>query len=131
MSKPTTSVGTASPLSRRQFIKYGAAAATTLGVAPAFLRGQNLNERIRIGVIGAGGKGSSDTDGAAACGGDIVALCDVDMKTLEARGEKYPKAKRYQDFRKMLEEMGSEIDAVTVSTPDHVHAAASLMAMKM
>jgi hypothetical protein len=121
----------ASYLSRRQFIRYTTATAAAFGIAPAFLRGQNLNDRIRIGVIGAGGKGSSDTDSAAAVGGDIVALCDVDKGTLNGRGGKYPKAKLYQDFRKMLEESGKDIDAVIVSTPDHTHAVASVMAMKM
>ena len=131
MPKPHYPSGTVSPLSRRQFIRYTAATATILGVAPAFLRGANLNDRIRIGVIGAGGKGSSDTDNAANCGGDIVALCDVDKNTLRSRGQKYPQAKLYQDFRKMLEEMERDIDAVIVATPDHVHAPASVMAMKM
>ncbi len=131
MPEPLFPIVTVSSLSRRQFIRYGAAAATILGVAPAFLRGANLNDRIRIGVIGAGGKGSSDTDSAAAAGSDIVALCDVDKGTLGKRGEKYPKAKQYQDFRKLLDEVGKELDAVIVSTPDHTHAVASIMAMKM
>jgi hypothetical protein len=131
MPKPIISTGMASTLSRRQFIRYTTATAAVLGVAPAFLRGQNLNDRIRIGVIGAGGKGSSDTDSAAAAGGDIVALCDVDKGTLDGRVAKYPKAKAYQDFRKLLEVSGKELDAVIVATPDHTHAAASIMAMKM
>ena len=119
------------PISRRAFLQTTALAGAATIAFPALVRGQNLNNRIRIGVIGAGGKGSSDTDNAAACGGDIVALCDVDKNTLISRGAKYPQAKQYQDFRKMLEETGKDIDAVIVSTPDHVHAAASLMAMKM
>src|SRR4030095_69269 len=121
--------GTAS--SRRQFIKYTAATATILGVAPAFLRGQNLHNRINVAVIGAGGKGSSDTDETAKVGGDIVALCDVDATTLGKRGDKYPKAKLHLDYRKMLDEMEKEIDAVIVATPDHLHAPASTMAMSM
>src|SRR5262245_57735022 len=139
MPKPKTPTGTAS-ISRRHFIKYttlGASAAALTG--PFILRGQNLNNRLNIAVIGAGGKGSSDTDQAAAIGGNIIALCDVDKGTLEARStsnpkpnqKSYPSAKTYQDFRKMLEEMGREIDAVIVATPDHVHAPASIMAMKM
>ena len=131
MPTQLTPTGTASLLSRRHFIKYTAATTAILGVAPAFLRGQNLNDRIRIGVIGAGGKGSSDTDNAAACGGEIIALCDVDKNTLDGRAKKYPKAKLYQDYRKMLEEVGKEIDAVIVATPDHHHAPAAVMAMTM
>lgn len=129
MPKPSTHplFGTAS--SRRQFIKYTATTATILGVAPAFLRGQNLHNRVNVAVIGAGGKGASDTSDTAKVGGDIVALCDVDASTLAKQGEKYPKAKQHRDFRKMLDQMEKEIDAVIVATPDHVHAAASTMAM--
>ncbi len=131
MPKPLILSGTASNLSRRHFIKYSAATATILGVAPAFLRGQNLNSRVNVGVVGAGGKGSSDTDETAKVGGNIVGLCDVDRGTLDKRKEKYPKARLFQDYRKMMEEMGSEIDAVIVATPDHMHAPASTLAMSM
>lgn len=130
MPKPTLFSGVAPHLSRRLFIKYTTLAAA-YGAAPAFLRGANLNDRINIAVIGAGGKGSSDTDHCAAAGGNIVGLCDVDLTTLDARGAKYTGAKRFQDFRKMLDEMEKEIDAVVVSTPDHVHASACAMAMRM
>ncbi|MEE2947864.1 MAG: Gfo/Idh/MocA family oxidoreductase, partial [Verrucomicrobiota bacterium] len=69
-------------------------------------------------------------DNNARCGANIVALCDVDLNTLRSRGQKYPGAALYQDFRKMLEKEKS-IDAVSVSTPDHMHAVAAIMAMKM
>ena len=93
--------------------------------------GKSPNSRIAIASIGVGGKGASDSDDAAAAG-DMVAICDVDENTLNNAGEKrFPKAKRYTDFRKMLDEMGKSIDAVTVSTPDHNHAPAALMAMRM
>ncbi len=61
----------------------------------------------------------------------LLALCDIDEKTLDKMASKYPNAKKYFDYRKMLDEMGDKIDAVTVSTPDHTHAPASVMAMKM
>jgi predicted dehydrogenase len=141
MSKPTSIHGTSVQISRRQFIKYSSVAVGAAAVSgPYLLRGQNLNSRVHVAVIGAGGKGASDTDSTADVGGDIVALCDVDRTTLEARtaanpqGERrrtYPKARTFQDFRKMLETMDKEIDAVIVATPDHVHAPASVMAMKM
>jgi hypothetical protein len=131
MPKPLFPLGTASSLSRRQFIRYTATTATILGVAPAFLRGQNLNGKINVAVIGAGGKGEGEVSDAAGLGANIVALCDVDYNRAAKSIEKHPDAKQYHDFRKMLEEMGNSIDAVTVSTPDHVHAPASLMAMKM
>ena len=131
MPKPRHSPGTVSPVSRRYFIKYTTLAVATLGTAPAFLRGQNLHNHINVAVVGAGGKGAGDTDHCATDGGDILALCDVDKNTLISRGARYPNAKLFQDYRKMLEQMGKQIDAVVVSAPDHTHAPASIMAMRM
>jgi predicted dehydrogenase len=132
MPKPFEPIGTVPSFSRRQFIKYSTLVTGAVALTgPYVLRGQNLNSRLQVGVIGAGGKGSSDTDDTAKAGGVIFALCDVDKNTLEARGKKYPDAKRYQDYRKMLTEIGKDIDAVIVATPDHTHAPASVMAMKM
>jgi len=88
---------------------------------------KSANEKLNIACIGVGGKGSSDVDGAATQG-NIVALCDIDDKHLDSKAAKFPAAKKYNDFRKMLEEMDKQIDAVTVSTPDHTHAPATLMA---
>lgn len=98
---------------------------------PAIVRGQNLNSRINVACIGVGGKGSSDVDDTARCGGTIVALCDVDAGMLGRKAKKFPDAKQYVDFRKMLEEMDKSIDAVTISTPDHLHGIAAMTAMKM
>ena len=89
------------------------------------------NDRINVACIGVGGKGDSDSNDAAHCGGNIVALCDVDTNTLDHKSKQFPNAKRFQDYRKMLEEMGKDIDAVTVSTPDHHHGSAALRAMKL
>lgn len=118
-------------LTRRKFVKNTSITAGSVLGFPAIVRGQNLNSKIRVGCIGVGGKGSSDTDNAAREGGEIVALCDVDLKTLGKKAQKFPKAKKYQDFRKMLEEMDNQIDAVTVSTPDHCHGVAGITAMAM
>jgi predicted dehydrogenase len=93
-------------------------------------RAQGPNERLNFACIGVGGKGSSDTDHVGGLG-NIVALCDVDDQRLGKKGEQFPEAKKYQDFRKLLEELGPKIDAVVVSTPDHTHAAAAVMAMRM
>jgi predicted dehydrogenase len=86
------------------------------------------NEKLNIASIGAAGQGATDTDGCAS--ENIVALCDVDDIRLRERGKKYPNARLYRDYRKMLDEM-KEIDAVIVSTPDHHHAFAAIMAMKL
>jgi len=88
------------------------------------------NGKIAFASVGIGGKGSSDSSDAGRFG-DMVAICDVDEGTLKAGAKRFPKAKQYTDFRKMLCEMGKSIDAVTVSTPDHTHAPAALMAMRM
>ena len=118
---------------RRDFLKT--AAATTAvgywalsGLTPKV--SASPNERLAFGCIGIGGKGSSDTANAARFA-DIAAICDVDKKRLEGAQNRYPKAKAYTDFRKLLEEQKDTIDAVTVSGADHMHAAQSLMAMRM
>ncbi len=118
--------------SRRKFMQASAVAGAGFwaagGVAPKASRA--AIEEIGFGCIGVGGKGSSDSDDAGRAG-KVVAICDIDDETLSKAGEKFPGAKKYHDFRKMLEDMGSSIDAVTVSTPDHTHAVAAAMAMKM
>jgi predicted dehydrogenase len=85
---------------------------------------------VRFAAIGVGGKGSSDTADAARSG-DLVAICDVDEDRLGAAAKKYPQAKPFTDYRQMLDTMAKNLDAVTVSTPDHSHAPASAMAMRL
>ena len=98
MPKPHVPSGTTSAISRRHFIKYSAVTATILGVAPAFLRGQNLNGRVQVASIGVGGKGDGDCSEAGTLG-DMVGICDVDLNTLEKKAEKFPKAKKFQSRR--------------------------------
>jgi len=118
---------------RRRFLQTTAVTGIGFWVAGG-VRAQESkspNERIAFASIGVGGKGSSDSHDAGKSG-DMVAICDIDENTLNQAGERrFPKAKRYTDFRKLLDEMGRSIDAVTVSTPDHIHAPAALMAMRM
>src|SRR6185437_9418555 len=130
-SLKTPETAESSRVDRREFIKTTSLAAGALAFsAPAVLRGQNLNSKLNIACIGIGGKGRSDTDACA--GENIVALCDVDSGSVayETQTKKYPNAKFYKDFRQMLDQMGDRIDAVTISTPDHMHAIAASMAMK-
>jgi len=124
------SIGSSSNVTRRRFLKSTAlaAGAATIG-APALLRGQNLNNKLNIAVIGATGKGASDTDLCAS--ENIVALCDVDRNVCGEQLKKYPDAKYFQDFRSLLDEMDKSIDAVVVSTPDHFHAVAATAAMQL
>jgi len=117
---------------RRQFLQTTAATGIGYWVAGGVQaqESKSPNERIAMASVGVGGKGSSDSADAGRAG-DMVAICDVDTNRLEGAGRKFEKAKKYTDFRKMLEEMEKSIDAVTVSTPDHCHAPAALMAMRM
>ena len=123
-------------MKRREFLTQtalaGVAGSALGGGGPAFASApsRSANEKVRFACIGVGGKGDSDTNDAGDHG-EIVALCDIDAHTLDKMGAKYPKAKKYYDYRKMLGELGDKIDAVTVSTPDHTHAPASIMAMRM
>lgn len=117
------------PMHRRSFLQRTALA--TAAISFPLISTRNVlgaNERLNIAAIGAGGKGSVDVEG---CNSEnIYALCDVDEKNASGTFNKYPKAKLYRDFRKMLEKEKS-IDAVTISTPDHMHFPAALMALKM
>jgi len=118
---------------RRQFLQAGATAGLgfwVAGSATADKKERSTVEQLNIACIGVGGKGDSDTRDAGRHG-EIVALCDVNDDRLQKMAEKFPNAKKYYDYRKMLEELGEKIDAVTVSTPDHSHAPASVMAMRM
>jgi len=87
-------------------------------------------EKVNFACIGVGGKGSSDSDSAGRHG-NVVALCDVDDNNLKRKSARFKAAKTFNDYRKMLDEMGDKIDAVTVSTPDHSHAPASALAIRM
>jgi predicted dehydrogenase len=121
--------------SRRDFLKQTAVAGVGFWVAGGVTLADDKkspNQSLNIACIGVGGKGNSDAD-QAANHGNIVAICDIDDRPLDeiAKNPKFAQAKKYHDFRKMLEEMDKNIDAVTVSTPDHTHAPASIMAMKM
>jgi len=120
-------------VSRRNFVKTSAAAGVGFWVAGTALasdKPRSPNERIRFACIGIEGKGTEDSNDCARFG-DVVAICDVDDDKLDkAIQSRFTQAKRFNDYREMLDKMGSSIDAVTVSTPDHNHAAAGLLYMR-
>ncbi|MDH5399403.1 MAG: Gfo/Idh/MocA family oxidoreductase [Cyclobacteriaceae bacterium] len=123
-----------STTSRRSFIKKGAIASTVIVVPRHVLGGVGFtapSDQLNLAAIGAGGKGFSDISNASVKGRErVVALCDVDFSGSAAKSvEKFPKAKLYQDYREMLEKE-KDIDAVTISTPDHVHGPAAAFAME-
>jgi predicted dehydrogenase len=115
---------------RRTFLK-----GTLAGLGVAFLPGGRgllgypAAEKLNIGIIGASGRGGSNIGDVSS--ENIVALCDVDEEYARPSFKQHKKAKKFVDFRKMLDEVGKEIDAVVVSTPDHTHAVAAIAAMKL
>lgn len=119
-----------SRLTRREFHRTAAAAAGLLA-APAFLRGENLNSRLRIAMIACGGRGAHNLSQVAAesLDTDIVALCDVNAKAVEAAAARHPKARKESDFRRLFDH-ADEFDAVVVSTCEHTHALATMLALK-
>jgi predicted dehydrogenase len=114
--------------SRRAFLRRTslATACFWIGAGSAFGKGRSPNEKLNIGIIGTANRAKSNIAGVEH--ENIVALCDVDENLLAAAKVRFPQAKTYNDFRKLLEQ--SEIDAVVVSTPDHIHAPATAMALR-
>src|SRR5262249_46547293 len=112
---------------RRQFLRQTATAAALVSAAPALLRGQNLNDKLNIAIIGSGGRGGANLQSVSS--ENIVALCDVNARNLDAAAAKYPKASKYSDFRKLFDR-ASEFDAVVVSTCEHTHAFATMLALQ-
>jgi len=116
---------------RRQFMQTAAVVGAGFWAAGGLeaKAARSAVDAIRIACIGVGGKGSSDTDQAGNVG-DVVALCDIDEGHLNGKAKNFGKAQKFTDYRKMLDEIGKNIDAVTVSTADHTHAHASILAMR-
>jgi len=116
---------------RRQFLRSAAFSTTAFMVLPASVvglrAGTSPNEKLNVAGIGIGGQGGSDLGNMES--ENIVALCDVDKNHAAHIFEKYPQAKQYTDYRKMLEEM-KEIDGVVVATPDHLHAFVAMEAIR-
>jgi predicted dehydrogenase len=111
-------------VSRRHFCSTLGSAAV---FAPAILRAQNLNTKLDIAVIGCGGRGGGNLSSVS--GENIVALCDVNANNLEAASRKFPNAATYSDFRTLFDKH-KNFDAVVVSTCEHTHAFATMLALK-
>ena len=121
--------------SRRTFIRN----TSTIGAA-VFVGGsvnlqalaRSANEKLNVVSFGVGGKGGSDSSNAATFG-NVVAICDVDRGTLESKGNSdgFKDAKRYTDYRELLDKHGKNIDIATVSTPDHMHGPITLACMRL
>jgi predicted dehydrogenase len=120
--------------SRRAFLATTGGFALNFMIVPRHVLGGAgfiaPSERINVGGIGAGGMGGGDIATVARLGANIVALCDVDDQRAAGSYHAFPKARRYKDFREMIDKEGKQIDAVTVGTPDHIHAVASMAAIR-
>lgn len=124
-----------SSVSRRRFLVRGTGAVAAFSIVPRHVLGGAGNlppsERLNIAAIGSGGRGHANISNLKEHHQNIVALCDVDWDRAGGTFQEFPRAKKYRDFRRMLDREGDRIDAVVVSTPDHVHASASCAALRM
>lgn len=120
--------------SRRSFIKNTALTTFGISIIPRHVMGNGFiapSDKLNIAAVGAGGKGYTDLLNVWNNGSShISAICDVDWNMAAQAFEKFPKAKKFKDYRKLLEEI-KDIDAITVSTPDHTHAVITLAAMQL
>ena len=124
-----------SNISRRDFLKTGAAALAGLTIAPSSILGKSHGhiaptDKMNIAAVGIGGMGHANIN-AVKKTENIVALCDVDWKYAKGVFDEFPNAKKYWDYRKMYDEMGNSIDGVIIATADHTHAIITAEAMTM
>jgi len=116
-------------VSRRTFLKASTAAAFAAPFINPRWAKAGYGEQLNLAVIGVGNRGWDNIQGVK--GQNIVALCDVDANYLDAAATHFPAAAKFRDFRRMFDAMAKDIDAVVVSTADHVHAPASAAAMRL
>jgi hypothetical protein len=123
-----------SPVSRRRFLASTAASGFSFTIVPRHVLGgpgqTPPSESVNFAGIGAGGMGGGDIRSMAELGANVVAMCDVDDVRAAGNYKQFPKARTYKDFRQMLDKEEKHIDAVTVGTPDHIHAVASMDAIR-
>jgi len=123
-----------SNITRRQFVKRTAAVAATCSIGfPSLIRAQGLNEKLQVGFIAAGGQAGSHTGASHGAGLQCIAFAEVDKTrwggVLDKKG--WENAAGYQDWRKVFEKHGKDLDVVFVATPDHSHFAPSMTAVSM
>jgi predicted dehydrogenase len=124
-----------SQAARRNFIKNTSIAAAGFFIVPRHVLGRGFvapSDKLNIAGIGVGGKGESDlAEFAKSPNANIISLCDVDDRQAVKSKTRFPNAKYYKDFREMFDKEKNNVDAVSVSTPDHTHAIAALTAMQL
>ncbi len=123
------------PITRREFLKSASVASAATLAFPYVMRGQQARspgDKLNIACVGVGGRGADAVKGLS--GENIVALCDVDDARAAETFKAHPEVgseRRFRDFRRMLDKMGGQIDAVTVSTPDHMHFPIAMAALSL
>jgi len=119
-------------ISRRRFLGTMATAGAAFTIVPRHVLGRGFvppSDKLNIACIGVGGRGAWNVRGVSS--ENLVAFCDVDDERAAETYRAFPNVPRYKDFRVMLEREGDRIDAVVISTPDHTHAVAAMMAIQM
>src|ERR1051325_4047990 len=121
-------------INRRKFLQRAGTGVALFNILPGALSqaAEKLspNSKVNGAGIGIGSRGGADVGEVAGLGHNIVALCDVDESYAAKEFAKYPDAKRFKDYRVMLDKMGKEIDAVVIGTPDDTHAVITMEAMR-
>ena len=123
-------------VSRRSFVKSTAAFTAGAMILPT-LKSCSPNSKLNLAFVGVGGRGAANLKGCAqfneemVATNNIVALCDISEERAASGFEQFPNAKRFTDFRVMLDKMGKEIDAVVITTPDHTHFPAAMASMEL
>ena len=119
------------PLPRRRFLAQSAAAVATAFAAPAIVRASTLQQELRVAAVGVNGMGWSDLSSIGSHGKvKFVGFCDIDGSRFDKADAAFPGVPHFADYRQLLTELSDKIDAVIVSTPDHMHAPIAMMAMR-
>ncbi|MDR3228474.1 MAG: Gfo/Idh/MocA family oxidoreductase [Puniceicoccales bacterium] len=120
-------------LSRRDFLKNAGLAGGLLILPSGFLRGANApSNRINVACVGVGGQGAGDSTAIARCGTKVIGICDVDSRRLQAAHKRsFKDAKAFADYREMFDKLGKDIDAVSVTIPDHMHFSVAYAAVQL
>ena len=117
-------------INRRRFLKRSLSAGLGATILPGVVLAKSSNGKIQHAAIGVGGMGWGDVQQIGSHPDvEITAICDVDKARMAAAVKKFPNARRYQDWRELLEKEGDKIDSVSVSTPDHMHAPITMTAI--
>jgi predicted dehydrogenase len=123
---------TSPDLSRRDFLRRTSLASAATLAFPSILRSQggaSPNAKLNVALVGVGGQGRMAVSNLS--GENFVAFCDVDDERAAQTFKEYPDVPRFRDYRKMLDQLGNKIDAITVSTPDHMHYPIAVAALQL